>query len=484
MLQQTDRRSDAKLHGRLINLVELPALIRLSEEEVMRKTLHCVSLCHPGVHVFLLIIPDSPLNNEDKAEIEEIQRIFSSRINKHIMILIMQNSEHQTELNEETQSVIENFGVRHNFFGPKTQVSTLMENIEKMLEENRGELFSTETFLEAQMKKRMKFEEMKKKIHSLQMRLLPKGLFDTELTNKEILREISSCISMILPGPHVFLLLIPLGRFTQEEAKQMEREKQEQQMNILIDRVKESEEEIKKLEEEKERMKIMMEEERQNQDKERKRREEELKKEIKEQEKEQREMRDEMRREREEMRKEKESVKKEREKLKTEYDTEIDRLMNRIENHETERKRREEEFIEREEQYKTLMKEKEELDEERERREQKLRELEERYQTLMKEKKESEEKMHQQMKREREEWEKQKLEEKTRREEEDEKKEKEQRDLDEFNQRLKQERERMEREKEDVQSKHEEEENKMKILMKQIHRDREDLVKKHEEEKD
>uniref|UniRef100_A0A8C1C1X3 GTPase IMAP family member 8 n=1 Tax=Cyprinus carpio carpio TaxID=630221 RepID=A0A8C1C1X3_CYPCA len=44
------------------------------------------------------------------------------------------------------------------------------------------------------------------------------GLFDTELRNKEIQRKMSNCISMILPGPHVFLLLIPLGRFTQEEA--------------------------------------------------------------------------------------------------------------------------------------------------------------------------------------------------------------------------------------------------------------------------
>ncbi|XP_026109245.1 GTPase IMAP family member 2-like [Carassius auratus] len=171
ILQQTDRRSDRELH-----VIDLPALIRLSEEEVMRQTHRCVSLCHPGVHVFILIIPGAPLNNEDRAELEEIQRIFSSRVNKHIMILIKQDSDHQTEeLNEETQSVIERFGGRHHLIGPNTQVSTLMEILEQMVEENRGEFFSTETLMDAQMKKLLKFEEMEKKIQSLETYLLSQG---------------------------------------------------------------------------------------------------------------------------------------------------------------------------------------------------------------------------------------------------------------------------------------------------------------------
>lgn len=43
------------------------------------------------------------------------------------------------------------------------------------------------------------------------------GLFDPEMSNQRVIQEIVKCIYLTSPGPHAFILVVSVGRFTQEE---------------------------------------------------------------------------------------------------------------------------------------------------------------------------------------------------------------------------------------------------------------------------
>ncbi|KAI4905132.1 hypothetical protein NFI96_006429 [Prochilodus magdalenae] len=114
-------------------------------------------------HAFLLVIPVKQSTGEERGMLEKMEEIFGERCWRNTMILFTVTDEVQEKNieefiqsgNQEIQRLVEKCGNRFHCLnikesGDGSQTSELLEKIEKMVEGNREEFYSSEIYLETE----------------------------------------------------------------------------------------------------------------------------------------------------------------------------------------------------------------------------------------------------------------------------------------------------------------------------------------------
>nr|XP_023674025.1 GTPase IMAP family member 4-like [Paramormyrops kingsleyae] len=141
------------LEGRKVTVVDTPGWFssQTTPESYQQEMMQAPSLCAPGPHAFLLVIPVGMFTETDRLRVEENMALFGERIWRHTILVFtwapglrdMPIERHIHREGRDLQWVVEGCRNRYHVinnqvFGEHPQLALLIEKIENMVAEEGG----------------------------------------------------------------------------------------------------------------------------------------------------------------------------------------------------------------------------------------------------------------------------------------------------------------------------------------------------------
>ncbi|KAI4889036.1 hypothetical protein NFI96_021780 [Prochilodus magdalenae] len=265
--QQSESRQ-GEVAGRQVTVVDTPDWFcpGLSLEELRQDVGLCVHLSAPGPHAFLLVIPVKKSTGEERGLLEKMEEIFGERCWRNTMILFTVTDEVQEKNieefiqsgNQEIQRLVEKCGNKFYCLNTKqsgegSQTSELLEKIEKMVEGNREEFYSSEIYLETESQIRtMETKIMKEREE--------KRVMEERESKKKLEQEVQISLRKIEGAvqehegeiKHLNSRTTELERRMKEERDEEKKRELERELERELKRRTEMEEKLKRLKEKRE----------------------------------------------------------------------------------------------------------------------------------------------------------------------------------------------------------------------------------------